>query len=166
MMSLVVERGGVRQHSQNASRGHQLPRAPGQVRSAYSRGPGQPRAVPWFLARHPSPPLFSCVVGHCLRREGHEELGLALLGVGLERAVALPLPLDLGFQLEEGVSTRVGLRRGRWGRHRCRARLGFAVALRVLLLLAVQGLRSDWRASDCSRCDSRPRVVSQTAIYA
>ena len=116
-MSLVVKRGGVRQHSQNASRGHGRTRAPGQVRSAYSRGPRQPRAVPCLLARHPSPPLFSCVVGRCLRREGHEELGLALLRVGLERAFGLPLLLDLGFQLEEGVSTRVGLRRGRWGGH-------------------------------------------------
>ena len=69
-------------------------------------------------------------------REGHEELGLALLRVGLKRAFAFPLLLDLGFQLEEGISTRVGLRRGRWGRHRCRARIGFAVALRVLLLLS------------------------------
>ena len=76
-------------------------------------------------------------------REGHEELGLALLRVGLERAFGFPLLLDLGFQLEEGVSARVGLRWGRWGGHRCRARLGFAVALRVAAAVAVQCSRSD-----------------------
>ena len=40
-------------------------------------------------------------------REGHEELGLALLRVGLERALLLPLLLYLCFQLEEGVSSRI-----------------------------------------------------------
>ena len=33
-----------------------------------------------------------------MRREGDEELGPALLRVGLEGAVGLPLLLDLGFQ--------------------------------------------------------------------
>ena len=69
-------------------------------------------------------------------REGDEELGLALLRVGLERALVFPLLLYLCFQFEEGVSPCVGFGRSRWGRHRCRARLGFAVALR--LALAVQ----------------------------
>ena len=47
----------------------------------------------------------------------------------------------------------------------CRARLGFAV-LSVRAALAVQRSRSDWRAVSGYRCDSRPRAVSQTAIYA
>ena len=71
--------------------------------------PGFSRVIPRL------PLLFFYDTG--LLREGDEELGLALLRVGLERAFGLPLLLDLGFQLEEGVSTRVGLRRGRWGGH-------------------------------------------------
>ena len=129
-------------------------------------GPGTTAGRPLVSRASSLASLFICVVGRWSLREGDEELGLALLRVGLERALVFPLLLYLCFQFEEGVSPRVGFGRSRWGRHRCRARLGFAVALRVLLLLAVQGLRSDWRASDCSRCDSRPRVVSQTAIYA
>ena len=50
-------------------------------------------------------------------RESNKKLGPALLRVGLERALGLPLLLDLGFQLEEGVSARVGFGRGRWGGH-------------------------------------------------
>ena len=120
-------------------------------------------------------PVFSRVIPRLLSslvlldaasgREGHEELGLALFGVGLERAFGLPLPLDLGFQLEEGISARVRFGWGRWGRHR-RTRLGFAVLSVCCCLLAVQRSRSDWRAVSGYRCDSRPRLVSQTAIYA
>ena len=40
---------------------------------------------------------LSFFVSHWLPREGDEELGLALLRVGLERAFGLPLLLDLGF---------------------------------------------------------------------
>ena len=47
-----------------------------------------------------------------------------------------------------------------------RASQCFAVLSVCCCLLAVQRSRSDWRASDGSRCGSRPRVVSQTAIYA
>ena len=61
--------------------------------------------------------LAFCVCGRGSLRESNKKLGLALLRVGLERAFGLPLPLDLGFQLEEGVSPRVGFRRGRWGGH-------------------------------------------------
>ncbi len=75
-MFLVVKRGGVRQHLENASRGHGRTRAPGQVRSAYSRGPGQPRAVPCLLARHPSPPLFLCC--WTLRHDGKVTKNLGL----------------------------------------------------------------------------------------
>ena len=124
--------------------------------------------------------LYPFVMGHCCIREGDEELGLALLRVGLERAVAFPLLLDLRFQLEEGVATRVGLRRGRWGRHRCRARPGFAVALRVLLLLsqfnarAATGVQVSVLAVvqdhvQCSgqrvmRCSDATRVILQASL--
>ena len=56
-----------------------------------NRGP-----FPVFSRVIPRLPL-SFVMGHCLGREGHEELGLALLRVGLERALGLPLLLYLGF---------------------------------------------------------------------
>ena len=124
--------------------------------------------------------LFICVVGRCLIRESNKRLGLALMCVGLERAFAFPLLLDLGFQLEEGVASRVGLRRGRWGRHRCRARIGFAVALRVLLLLsqfnarAATGVQVSVLAViqdhvSCSgqrvmRCSDATRVILQASL--
>ena len=95
-----------------------------------NRGP-----FPVFSRVIPRLPFYLCC-GRGSLRESNKKLGLALLRVGLERAFVLPLLLDLGFQLEEGVATRVRLRRGRWGRHRCRARIGFTVALRVLLLLS------------------------------
>ena len=69
-----------------------------------------------------------------------------------------PTAAGLGLRFR-GISTRVGLLR-RWGRHRCRARLGFAVALRVAAAVAVQTLAQRLRQS-CSRCDSSTRVVSQ-----
>ena len=57
-----------------------------------NRGPS-----PGFSRVIPRLPSF-CFMYTGLRREGDEELGLALLRVGLERALAFPLPLDLGFE--------------------------------------------------------------------
>ena len=76
-----------------------------------NRGP-----FPVFSRVIPRLPFYLCC-GRGSLRESNKELGLALFGVGLERAFAFPLLLDLRFQLEEGISTRVGLRRGRWGGH-------------------------------------------------
>ena len=53
--------------------------------------PGFSRVIPRLLS--------SLVLSDAAsRREGDEELGPALLRVGLERALALPLLLDLGFE--------------------------------------------------------------------
>ena len=123
-----------------------------------NRGP-----FPVFSRVIPRLPFYLCC-GRGSLRESNKKLGLALLRVGLERAFGFPLLLDLRFQLEEGISTRVGLRRGRWGGHRCRARIGFTVALRAAAALTVQRSRSDWRASEGSRCDSTP--LFRTASYA
>ena len=93
-----------------------------------NRGP-----FPVFSRVIPRLPFYLCC-GRGSLRESNKELGLALLRVGLERAFAFPLLLDLRFQLEEGVSTRVGLRRGRWGGHGFACVSVFCSALRVLLL--------------------------------
>ena len=138
-----------------------------------NRGP-----FPVFSRVIPRLPFYLCC-GRGSLRESNKKLGLALLRVGLKRAFAFPLLLDLGFQLEEGISTRVGLRRGRWGRHRCRARPGFAVALRVLLLLSqfnaraatgvqVSGLAVIQDHVQCSgqrvmRCSDATRVICKQA---
>ena len=95
-----------------------------------NRGP-----FPVFSRVIPRLPFYLCC-GRGSLRESNKKLGLALLRVGLERAFGFPLLLDLGFQLEEGVSTGVGLRRGRWGGHGyCR--------LSELVVVAVVRSRSD-----------------------
>ena len=76
-----------------------------------NRGP-----FPVFSRVIPRLPFYLCC-GRGSLRESNKKLGLALLRVGLERAFGLPLPLDLGFQLEEGVSSSIGFWRGRWGGH-------------------------------------------------
>ena len=151
-MSLVVKRGGVRQHSVNASRGHRHTRAPGQVRSAYSRGPGQPRAVPCLLARHPSPPLFLCC--WTLRHDGKVTKNLGL-------------PCCASASNVPSVSHCCWT----WASSLRRASLlvfdfGGAGGVAIVVVcvsvysgspcaaaaLTVQRSRSDWRASERSRC--------------
>ena len=159
----MVRRGGVRQHSVNASRGHGRTRAPGQVRSAYSRGPGQPRAVPCLLARHPSPPLFLCC--WTLRHDGKvtKNLGLPCWASASNVPSVSHCRWTWASSFNK-ASLRVLDFGGAGGVAMVtRASQCFAVAP-CGAALAVQRSRSDWRASDGSRCDSRPRV-SQTQQF-